>query len=227
MAKLPVPGRVKTRLGLPPPLAAQIYTAMARDVVATVEAQRKLAPMNVVLSVAADPDASLEPVRAWLPEGWRVVRQSPGDLGARMLEAWDEAEAEHGLVLGTDAPHIASSRLEEVFSTLEVASERSAVFVPALDGGYVGFGLSTREPALFRGIRWSTPTVMAETERAAEGAGLRLVRTAPERDVDIREDLEALCPLLAPGSRTARLLREVDLGTGSARVPLDGPGRAD
>jgi glycosyltransferase A (GT-A) superfamily protein (DUF2064 family) len=64
-----------------------------------------------------------------------------------------------------------------------------AVFAPAEDGGYALVGLARPLPALFAGIDWGTPRVMAATRTrlAACGALARELRTV--WDVDVEADL--------------------------------------
>jgi glycosyltransferase A (GT-A) superfamily protein (DUF2064 family) len=64
-----------------------------------------------------------------------------------------------------------------------------AVFVPALDGGYGLVGLKRPQPALFDGMAWSHPQVMADTRARAAAAGLRLAELPPLHDIDEPADL--------------------------------------
>jgi glycosyltransferase A (GT-A) superfamily protein (DUF2064 family) len=67
-----------------------------------------------------------------------------------------------------------------------------AVFGPAEDGGYYLVGLRRSVPAVFQGITWSTPVVLAQTLRAAAAAGLRVHLLPPWYDVDTGTDLGRL-----------------------------------
>jgi glycosyltransferase A (GT-A) superfamily protein (DUF2064 family) len=66
------------------------------------------------------------------------------------------------------------------------------VLGPALDGGYYRIGLTRPAPELFRGIGWSTPGVLAQTEARARSLGLAVSRLGPLRDVDTAADARAL-----------------------------------
>ena len=63
------------------------------------------------------------------------------------------------------------------------------MFVPALDGGYALVGLQRAQPALFQGIAWSTPQVMAQTRARAAAAGLTWTERDPVADIDEPADL--------------------------------------
>jgi glycosyltransferase A (GT-A) superfamily protein (DUF2064 family) len=100
MAKAPVPGTVKTRLGLPPQDAAGLQAALIRD---TVEKARSLAPTTL----AGAPADRLDLRRPLLPDDVALIPRSPGDLGDRMLagnRALFDVSPDPVLIPGTDAP---------------------------------------------------------------------------------------------------------------------------
>jgi glycosyltransferase A (GT-A) superfamily protein (DUF2064 family) len=90
------------------------------------------------------------------------------------------------LLIGTDAPALKVEVLHEAASALH---SHDAVFVPALDGGYALVGLRGPAPALFEGIAWSTPHVMAATRQQALASGLNWAELSALGDVDVPEDL--------------------------------------
>ena len=67
-----------------------------------------------------------------------------------------------------------------------------AVIIPAEDGGYVLIGLREPQPALFCAMRWSVPTVLAETRRRLARCSLRARELARLWDVDVPDDLSRL-----------------------------------
>ncbi len=191
LAKLPVEGRVKTRL------AATIGTAAALQV------HRRLLEATFELARASGADTlewrhdaaggDLDGTLAALPArmaalGWRVGPQRGDDLGARMREALEAAlaEGERPVLVGGDCPSLRAGDLRDAFSALEAAH---AVFAPAEDGGYALVGLSRPAPVLFEGMPWGTPRVMALTRSRAEAAGLRVALLRTVWDVDIEADL--------------------------------------
>ena len=210
MGKLPVPGRVKTRLGLPPATAAELYAAFLEDVFELVD-KAVGAETFRLFACALEADEALASAEALAPSHWGVVRQRGPDLGARMRHAFLQGEAKHVVVLGSDVPTLPSERIREAFGQLEAwwthpKPTRGAVFVPAPDGGYVLFGLSEDLPALFDGMAWSTDAVMAQTKAAASKSGVQLACLRPHRDIDRVDDLIWLRSEVGRGSHTARAL---------------------
>ena len=204
MAKAPVPGLTKTRLRLPPARAARLQAALIAD---AAEKAVSLGPT----SVAGTPDEALNLIEPLLPTGVRLFAQRGGDLGERMLGAAARLFGEGPepvLVLGTDAPTLPPGEIRAAARALE--ADYDAAIVGSEDGGYVLLGLRRPHEALFRGIRWSTPTVYRETVERASQAGLVLHEGRLHHDVDTPGDLERLRaelreePGLAP--RTAEVL---------------------
>jgi hypothetical protein len=175
MARVPIPGRTKTRLvpALGPAAAAALSAAMSADVFATVAAT------GLPWTIALEGDAA-HPWAAALPAP--VEPQAPGDLGARLTRALRGG----GIAIGTDAPD-----LPRAFLIAAAASEADVVLAPAADGGYVLVG--TRDATgLFDGIPWSTDRAFAAQRARAEALG-RSVALLPEwQDVDTPADLAVL-----------------------------------
>ena len=73
------------------------------------------------------------------------------------------------------------------------------VLGPSDDGGSPLIGMKRVHGALFEAMPWSTPRVLAETERRARAAGLAVARLPAWFDVDTAEDLERLRASLARG----------------------------
>jgi rSAM/selenodomain-associated transferase 1 len=203
MAKAPIAGTVKTRLGLPPRDAAGLQVALIRD---TVEKARSLAP----ITLAGAPADRLDLIRLLLPNDVALIPQSPGDLGARMLSGARtlfDASPDPVLLLGTDAPTLPSEAIETAASALEL---HDISIIPSTDGGYVLLGLRRPVAAVFRGVDWSTEAVHRQTLERAEEAGLSVHEGDPWYDVDEPGDLDRLReelatrPHLAP--RTADFL---------------------
>jgi rSAM/selenodomain-associated transferase 1 len=203
MAKAPIPGTVKTRLGLPPRDAAGLQAALIRD---TVEKVRSLAPTTL----AGAPAGRLDLIRPLLPGDVALIPQSPGDLGDRMLSgarALFDASPEPVLLLGTDAPTLPAEAIEKAASALDL---QDISIIPSIDGGYMLLGMSRPAGAVFRGVDWSTEAVHRQTLERAGEAGLSVYEGDPWYDVDEPGDLVRLRgelaarPHLAP--RTAEFL---------------------
>lgn len=206
MAKAPIPGTVKTRLALPPRVAAGLQRALIAD---TVEKARSLAPTTV----AGVPPDKLDLVRPLLPGDVALFSQPAGDLGDRMLagaRTLFAAASTPVLVLGTDAPTLPAEAIEETASAL---TSHDISIIQSSDGGYVLLGLRRPVEAVFRGVDWSTGAVYRQTLRRAERAGLAVYEGGPWYDVDEPGDLARLGEELGahPGRapRTADFLRRM------------------
>lgn len=191
LAKAPEPGQAKTRLI--PALGAVGAADLAARLLGRAVAAAACAGADRV-EVCAAPDAT-HPVFARLAaqHGVAITEQGAGDLGARMQRALSRALRDHGRVLlfGTDAPALDAQRLAAAAGALDRAD---AVFVPALDGGYVLVGLRRDAPALFEGVEWSTPRVMAQTRANARRAGIGWIELDALPDIDEPADLVHLPP---------------------------------
>ena len=175
-ARLPVPGKVKTRLipALGEEGAARLY---ARLLALTVEVARE-SGLEFELRVTG---GEIGAFQGLFGNDVPVVDQGDGDLGARMARV--EAPA---LIIGSDCPGITAPLLRAAAGALE---DRRVVLGPANDGGYYLIGYREPVPFLFEDMEWSTPKVLPETlaRLAARGHGPAIL---PElADIDTAEDL--------------------------------------
>ncbi|GAB5352314.1 TIGR04282 family arsenosugar biosynthesis glycosyltransferase [Qipengyuania sp. 483] len=175
-ARLPVPGKVKTRLisALGEEGAARLY---ARLLALTVEVARE-SGLEFELRVTG---GEIGAFQGLFGDDVPVVDQGDGDLGARMARV--EAPA---LIIGSDCPGITAPLLRAAAGALE---DRRVVLGPANDGGYYLIGYREPVPFLFEDMEWSTPKVLPETlaRLAARGHGQAIL---PElADIDTAEDL--------------------------------------
>lgn len=118
--------------------------------------------------------------------------QREGDLGARMLNAFEDAltRSRHVLLTGSDCPSLTAADLRAAARALREG--RDAVFCPAEDGGYVLVGLSQAMPALFDAMTWGTATVMEETRQRLHNLGWRWHELPVRWDVDRPQDYQRL-----------------------------------
>ena len=175
-ARLPVPGKVKTRLvpALGAEGAARLY---ARLLAQTVEVARD-SGLEFELRVTGGEIAAFHQL---FGDDVCVVEQGGGDLGAKMARVGAPA-----LLIGSDCPGVTAALLRAAAGALE---ERRVVVGPANDGGYYLIGFREPMPFLFDGMEWSTPSVLPETlsRLAARGIGPAVL---PElTDIDTAEDL--------------------------------------
>ncbi|MDS4019448.1 MAG: TIGR04282 family arsenosugar biosynthesis glycosyltransferase [Candidatus Competibacter sp.] len=189
-AKAPVPGRVKTRLAgqLGAHGAAELYKRLLRRTLGIARAAR-LCPVELWCAPDARHGFFADCRRDY---GVRLRRQRGGDLGRRMNHALNRALAgkAYAVLIGGDCASLGAAELREAFGQL--AAGREAVLGPAADGGYLLVGLRRPCPALFGGIAWSTPTVLAATRRRLDRAGLAWVELPAGWDVDTPADLRRL-----------------------------------
>ncbi len=189
-AKAPEPGAVKTRLV--PLLGAEGAAALhARLVKCTLDTARAASFKRVQLHCA--PDVT-DPFFRFCKGHYGVTLEAQvgGDLGARMLAAFEKALAAHAcvLLLGTDCPALTARHLRQAEKDLRDGAD--AVFVPCEDGGYALIGLRRVDAKLFDGIAWSTDSVMADTRVRLKELGWSSHELETLWDVDRPEDYQRL-----------------------------------
>jgi uncharacterized protein len=191
MAKAPVAGLAKTRLA--PALGAEGAAALARRLLVHAAEQAVAADVGPV-EICAAPDIGHE-VFATLRQrfGLALTAQGDGDLGARMHRAFLR-NGSPMLLMGSDIPALDADLLRSAAALL---AAHDAVFVPAHDGGYALVGLRAPCAALFEGMAWSVPTVMAATRERLRAAGLRHAELPAVHDIDEAVDLVHLPPSLS------------------------------
>lgn len=183
-AKAPIPGTVKTRLAatVGAPVALRIYRFLAERQMGAIR------DAGLPCVVWTTPEGSEGSVAEWLNGACEVRLQPQGDLGERMSFACDHAFA-HGasgvILVGTDCPDLDATRI----TALGDRVERGAFVVqPALDGGYVAFGLPRPCPAAFQGVAWSTDQVLTETVLRLRNVGVVPELLEPLSDIDTLDD---------------------------------------
>jgi glycosyltransferase A (GT-A) superfamily protein (DUF2064 family) len=206
VAKAPVPGRVKTRLGaeIGMPEAAGVAAASLLDTLAACSAA--FGPTGCCLALSGDLTGAVQErsIRAAL-RGWAVVRQRGDGFAARLVNAHaDVADRAPGAVvqIGMDTPQVTPVHLLDSAAALD--EELDAVLGPALDGGW--WVLALRDPraaAPLSEVAMSTPRTCADTREALRAAGLRVGGTTQLRDVDTVADGDAVAAA-APGGHFAR-----------------------
>lgn len=184
--RAPQRGAVKRRLaaGIGGAAAFRFYAAHSRALI------RRLGPdhrWRLVLAVT--PDTLARRGRFWpaTARGWSRAAQGAGDLGHRMALMFESLPPGPVVIVGSDIPGIDVSLVARAFARL---ARHEAVFGPAADGGYWLIGLARRRLApralarrLFRGVRWSGPHALADTQRNLP-AGAEAPPLAVLEDVD-------------------------------------------
>jgi glycosyltransferase A (GT-A) superfamily protein (DUF2064 family) len=206
LAKAPVPGRVKTRLG----------AVVGAELAATLAAS---ALLDTVLACSAAFDEchlALDGELAGAVEGaalaeatadWNVFGQCDGGLGARLADAHRRASGSGGgpvVQIGMDTPQVTAGQLRAVARD---AVPGAAVLGPARDGGWWVLALTAAAGAeSLAGVPMSTPATHDLTRAALRGAGLRVHPTVPLRDIDTVADAAAVAAA-APHTRFAEVWR--------------------
>ena len=189
-AKAPVPGQVKTRLAgqLGARGAALLYGNLWRGIFFCPVGARLF---QVELWCAPDTRHGFFVVCRH-QYGVRLRPQGAGDLGQRMNRALNRtlADGHPAVLIGGDCASLGVEELRAAFLCL--IAGRAAVLGPAADGGYVLVGLSQPCPEIFQGIAWGAGTVLQETRRRFEQAGVDWTELPLGWDVDTPTDLRRL-----------------------------------
>jgi glycosyltransferase A (GT-A) superfamily protein (DUF2064 family) len=212
ITKAPLPGRSKTRLTPPctPDQAAGIAAAAVGDTLDTVRA----APVaGRVVALDGHPG----PLDL---DGFAVVPQVEGDLGARLAAAFADAMADGPvptLLIGMDTPQVTAELLARCAASLESAGPGTAVLGTAPDGGWWALGLHSAEPAaVLAGVPMSRGDTAALTRSALEATGLTVLDLPQLTDIDHFPDALAVADLCPPASRTSRVVASVATTLGLA-----------
>lgn len=189
-ARAPRPGSVKTRL-IPALGAVGAAALHAKLLEHTLETVRAASFGEVELH--CDPDAD-DPFFRFCAGHYRVTleTQARGDLGARMLAAFECALAAHArvLLIGSDCAALTPHHLRQAERALRRGAD--AVLAPCEDGGYALIGLRRFDPRLFEGIAWGGHHVMAATRAHLAELGWRWRELEALWDVDRPEDYDRL-----------------------------------
>jgi hypothetical protein len=189
-ARFPEPGRVKTRLipALGPEGAAALHRRLVLRTLRTALAACRAADAELEIRFTGGDENALH---HWLGDEVFCRAQSDGDLGRRMAGAFADSFREGAratVIIGSDCPELTADLLAAAFDKLFQAS---VVLGPATDGGYYLIGLTQPVPQLFRGIRWSTETVLAESLHALEQINVKPALLSSLNDLDLPGDLPA------------------------------------
>jgi uncharacterized protein len=184
MAKAPVPGLAKTRIGnvLGADAAAQLQRAMILDCL-----HREWPVSRKVIAWSGQSDL-------WQHArdlNWECTEQIQGDLGQRMQSAVEGLlpDSDRVIVLGTDTPDVPD---DIVHFCLSVPVDEGPAFGPAADGGYWCVVFGKPHFCVFNGVEWSTDTVLSDSLSLALAAGLRPHLLPWWADVDTVADLRRL-----------------------------------
>jgi uncharacterized protein len=209
MAKAPVPGAAKTRLGAVVGMdrAADLAAAALLDTIETCAAAYGVPRCHLALegdlAEGAEADALTTAVA-----GWTIHRQRGNDFAERLVNAHHDVAAASGapvVQVGMDTPQIDVTSLLEVEAMLTGPDE--AVLGPAYDGGWWLLGVGGPHLLDHLGdVPMSTSETGELTRQALVSAGGRLREIEVLRDIDEVADADAVATE-APETRFARTWR--------------------
>lgn len=187
--KQPLPGRVKTRLGVEigHESAARLAEAFQRDLLERTAglAERRL------LACSPDTPESRAWFMQWQRAGDELWPQPETGLGERMSRYFEDSLKRGGpvVLIGSDSPTLPVELIRDAFAQL---TSVDCVLGPAFDGGYCLVGQRTFLPEMFDNIDWSSPRVLTQTVARLAAAGRSLALLPPWYDVDGLDDLRFL-----------------------------------
>jgi uncharacterized protein len=186
--RYPEAGKTKTRLipVLGKQGAANLHRLMAKKTIARALSLENSGRLSVEIYYAG---GSPKLMQDWLGTEIIYHNQGPGDLGARMLAAFENSfnsGIDKVAIIGTDCPDLKSETIAKAFDELE---RSDLVLGPAQDGGYYLIGLRRSFPELFDGINWGTEEVLAQTRTIAQKLKLNIADLPTLTDIDRPEDL--------------------------------------
>lgn len=191
-ARLPEPGRVKTRLAaeIGADRALAVYEAMLRDLIASIGPSSPETEIEFLWPPT--PIANGAALRRAFAHH-NVAMQTGETLGDRLSMALSERfyfhRTEKVVVIGVDDPLLPRALIDHAFALLDSCEY---VIGPAVDGGYYLFGCRAMsfEPSVFQDISWGTSSVLSHTIGRIAATG-RTMAVLPERfDIDTAADLE-------------------------------------
>lgn len=190
LARVPEPGRVKTRLI--PALGEEGASDLQRLLLERALALPAQGFSERYLWLDESPDESLETLAEAFD--WTVVGQPAGDLGERMrrIAALGLAESDAVVLIGNDCPALDG---EYLAAACEALKAQEAVLGPAEDGGYVLLGLRRVDPLLFEAMPWGSDRILALTCERLQRLGWAHRLLPVLWDVDRPEDLPRLSEL--------------------------------
>ena len=191
-ARLPEPGRVKTRLAadVGAERALAIYESMLRELLGRLG--------------TSSPETEIECL--WPPTpsaNGALLRRAFGDhatamqtgahLGDRLCMAFSERfffhRTEKIIAIGADDPLLPRALIDHAFALLDSCEY---VVGPAEDGGYYLFGCRALsfDPSVFADIAWGTSSVLRTTVERIVATGSTMALLPERLDIDTAADLE-------------------------------------
>jgi len=190
-ARLPEPGRVKTRLArdIGDERALALYEAMLRDTLRSIGGASETLEIEVMW--APTPAANGDALRRAFGE--RPLAMQTGEtLGDRLSMAFSERFFFHRtdkiVAIGVDDPALDRQLLDHAFALLDSCEW---VLGPATDGGYylIGCRAAAYNSEVFIDVEWGTSSVMSTTLAKIRTWSSTVAVLPERRDIDEGADL--------------------------------------
>lgn len=200
-AKVPEPGKVKTRLSPPltPEHAASLYESFLLD---ALESYTNI-QADVRVFLGADSTSRIR-----YPELAGAHIQNGDDLGERMRNAFENVFSQGYdtvCIIGTDHPTLPIDHIQDAF----IAARGNDIAIgPSSDGGYYLLGMNKPSPKLFEDMTYSHGGVFDDTMQRAIEAGLTTYILPEWYDVDDAESLARLAEDLKDSKETLSRTRQ-------------------
>jgi len=188
MTKVPVAGKVKTRLQ--PYFSVDQSATLAECFLRDTVGKAKSIKNNLI--IAYSPIEELDVLRGILPEQKTFIEQKGANLGVRMFHAFEFAFTRNPgsvVMIGTDSPTLPAEFIARSFENL---SESDAVLGKTTDGGFYLIGLRILRKEIFENVEWSSPRTFGQTRLNIEMLNLKLSLLPDWYDVDTPDDLKKL-----------------------------------
>ena len=184
--KKPELGKVKTRL------AATVGDRRALQIYQQLLARTRAVTVPVECDKTVYYTPTIQHDDLWSPSHYQKAQQTEGDLGERMLHAFEAGFAQgykRICIIGSDCYQLTTEVIQQAFDAL---STYDMVIGPSTDGGYYLLGMQCLHPELFRNKHWSTASVHKDTIAEAERKHLRWQELPTLSDVDEESDLKTM-----------------------------------
>jgi len=180
-AREPKDGKVKTRLcaDLPLSTVTRLYKAFVKDVLTV--ARKTRCDQRFIYYVG---NGSSIPFLRRVKSQFQLRRQTGKDLGERMYRAFlycHKRRFERIVIIGTDCLTLTSRDIETALKKLD---SYDCVLGPSKDGGYYLIALNSPDQKLFKGIDWSTPSVIKQTLRKTRRLNKKTFLLRYREDID-------------------------------------------
>ena len=204
MTKVPVPGKVKTRLSPPltPEQAAELNICFLRDISMSIVRASETSPARGVAVYTGGPPNEYRKI---LPNEFLFVPQRGDDFGERLIFATEDLFAAgfaSVCLINSDSPTVPAQNFAEAANELAKPGDR-VVLGPSNDGGYYLIGIKQMHRRLFEEIDWSTERVAQQTRERAAELGLEIHELSVGNGIDDRAALLELARELSARSTTS------------------------